>query len=48
MPFSLFFARKANGSCNYTDDEGKMISQGELLASLQYMTDVVFLAVEEK
>jgi len=32
--FLLFFARKAYGFCNYTDDEGKMVSQGELLARL--------------
>jgi len=45
--FSHFFARKANGFCNYTDDEGTIISQEEL-ERLQYMTEVVFPAAEEK
>jgi hypothetical protein len=47
-PFSLFFARKANGLCNYTDDKGYIISQEELLNRLQYMSEVVSPAVEEK
>jgi hypothetical protein len=46
--FSLFFARKANGFYNYTDDEGTIFSQEELLKRLQYMTEVVFPVVEEK
>jgi hypothetical protein len=47
-PFSLFFARKANGFSNYTNEEGKTLTQDELLDRLKYMTEIVFPAIEEK
>lgn len=47
-PFSLFFARQANGFSNYMNDTGDVMSQEELLERLTYMTEVVFPAVEEK
>lgn len=47
-PFSLFFARKANGFSNYSNAEGKTMNTEELLDRLKYMTEVVFPAIEEK
>lgn len=47
-PFSLFFARKFNGFHNYTDDKDIPLSHEQLMQRLQYMTEVVFPAVEEK
>jgi hypothetical protein len=47
-PFSLFFARQANGFSNYTNDEGQPLSQDEMLERLKYMTETVFPAVAEK
>jgi transposase InsO family protein len=47
-PFSLFFARKANGFSNYTNEEGETLTQDELLDRLKYMTEIVFPAIEEK
>jgi IS30 family transposase len=47
-PFSLFFARQANGFSNYMDDKGDVMSQEDLLQRLTYMTEIVFPAIEEK
>ncbi|KAF9995639.1 hypothetical protein BGZ80_007460, partial [Entomortierella chlamydospora] len=47
-PFSLFFARKANGFSNYTNEEDNTMSQEELLKRLEYMTTVVFPTVRER
>lgn len=47
-PFSLFFARKANGFSNYTNDTDKVMSQEELIERLQYMSEVVFPAIEAR
>ena len=47
-PFSLFFARKANGFSNHTNDEGRVMNQEELLERLKYMTEIVFPAVRAK
>lgn len=44
-PFSLFFARKANGFSNYTNDEDKVMTHEQLLERLKYMTEIVFPAV---
>lgn len=47
-PFSLFFACCANGFSNYTNEAGCTLTQTELLERLQYMTEVIFPAVEKK
>ena len=47
-PFSLFFARKVNGHYNYTDDHNNVMSQDDLLKRLDYMTTIVFPAIEAK
>ena len=47
-PFSSFFARKANGFINYSNDEGRTMTQEELLERLRYMTKVVFPAIKLK
>jgi len=47
-PFSLFFARKANGFSNYTNDNGQVLTTDEMLERLKYMTEIVFPAIEEK
>jgi hypothetical protein len=47
-PFSLFFARRANGFNNYKDDKGELLTQEQLLERLQYMTEVVFPAINQK
>jgi hypothetical protein len=47
-PFSLFFARKANGHYNYTDNPSEVMSHEDLLKRLGFMTTIVFTAVEAK
>jgi len=47
-PFSLFFARPFKGFHLYKDDEKRCLDRDELLKRLEYMTTVVFPAVDEK
>jgi len=47
-PFSLFFARKYNGLTNYSDDKGEPASHETLLERLEYMTKIVFPAIQTK
>jgi hypothetical protein len=47
-PFSLFFARKANVHHNYTDNLNEVMSHEDFLKRLEFMTTIVFPAVEAK
>jgi transposase InsO family protein len=47
-PFSLFFARKFNGFHNFTNDKDELLTRQELHDRLEYMTKVVFPAINEK
>jgi len=47
-PFSLFFARRFNGFHNFTDDQGGLLSHKELTERLEYMSTVVFPAIDAK
>ena len=47
-PYSLFFARKENGHYNYTDPQNKVMPQEDLLKRLEFMTTIVFPAIEAK
>jgi hypothetical protein len=47
-PFSLFFARKFNGFHNCSNHKNELLSQEELLQRLEYMTKVVFPAIDIK
>ncbi len=47
-PFSLFFARRFNGFHNFTDDQGGLLSHKELTDRLEYMSTVVFPAIDAK
>jgi hypothetical protein len=47
-PYSLFFARKANGHYNYTDNRNEVMSHEDLLKRLEFMTTIVFPAIEAK
>lgn len=47
-PYSLFFARKANGESNYPADKDGNASHEELLKRFEYMNEVVFPAIETR
>jgi hypothetical protein len=47
-PFALFFARRFNGLSNFSDEKGNITSHEELMERLEYMTKIVFPAVEIK
>lgn len=47
-PFSLFFARKFDGFHKCTDKNNDLLSQEQLLERLEYMTKIVFPAIDEK
>jgi hypothetical protein len=47
-PFSLFFARRFNGLSNFSDEKGVIPSEDVLLERLEYMTKVVFPAIQTK
>ncbi|KAF9919082.1 hypothetical protein BGZ65_012318, partial [Modicella reniformis] len=47
-PFSLFFARKFNGFYNCSNEKNEVLSHEKLLERLEYMTKIVFPAIDEK
>jgi hypothetical protein len=47
-PFSLFFARRYNGLSNFSDEKGGITSHEELSKRLEYMTEIVFPAIQTK
>ncbi|GJJ71808.1 hypothetical protein EMPS_04165 [Entomortierella parvispora] len=47
-PFSLFFARKANGFQNYSKSTKNVMTHKQLCDRLAYMTEIVFPAIDKK
>jgi len=47
-PYSLFFARQANGVSKYPVDKEGNMSQEELFKRFDYMNEVVFPAIESQ
>ncbi|GJJ75097.1 hypothetical protein EMPS_07455 [Entomortierella parvispora] len=47
-PFSLFFARKANGFRNYSKSTKNVMTHKQLCDRLAYMTEIVFPAIDKK
>ena len=47
-PFSLFFARRFDGITQLSDATGVPATEEDLLKRLEYMTEVVFPAIQEK
>jgi hypothetical protein len=47
-PFSLFFARRFNGLSNFTNTTEVWTSEDELLKRLEYMTKIVFPAIQSR
>jgi len=47
-PYSLFFARQANGVSKYPVDKEGNMSQEELFKRFDYMNEVVFPAIETR
>ena len=47
-PFSLFFGRPFNGFKDFSGSESQLLTEEQMLARLEYLTQVVFPAVSEK
>ena len=47
-PFSLFFGCSFNGLRDFSDTESQLLSEQQLLARLEYLTQLVFPAISEK